>query len=224
MEAITGEHIPPQTWTDYEYGAGYGGYTGLQQAVDFIRKHYANPPPMGITNPDDTFAYVLAAGERGEPCAVLFHISNSVEIGPFNAGYHCSVPVAGDSQSMVVRNVWAPDWYQTLDRNRFNAACSGTNAGSLIHFGAQVMGATSGGDLTVSQADDIRREVGGALSRIAWHALYGHNVDGPDHANIAQACVDKGIDGGIMGWLDDPNNTALRDADNARQRLNSGGS
>ena len=52
MIALGYPDVPPQVWTDYEYGASYFGPEAMSSAVDFINRHpelFPNPPAISIT-------------------------------------------------------------------------------------------------------------------------------------------------------------------------------
>lgn len=113
MMALGYPDVPPQAWTDFEYGASYYGPEALTAAVDFVKRHpelFPDPPAISISNPDaqDALEVMDAAGQQGFPMVGAWWCDcNTVQVVPYATACGHASPIAGyDGKIWRLWNVW----------------------------------------------------------------------------------------------------------------------
>jgi hypothetical protein len=131
MIALGYPDVPPQVWTDFEYGPSYYGPEALTSAVDFINRHpehFPNPPTVSITNAaaQDVLAVIDDAGRQGFPIVGAWWCDcSTVQVVPYpTACGHASPLAAYDGQTWRLWNVWT-GFEQTLSDELLRSSYAG---------------------------------------------------------------------------------------------------
>lgn len=127
MQALGYTFVPPQNWTDFEYGSGYHGGEYMASSIDYIYKHpdlFPNPPLITLEAPGDVLAFIQENGAKGFPMCAAFSCNVNAHIEPNGGFFHISCPVAADDNGVTIWNVWS-GYEQYLSNDLFRECYSG---------------------------------------------------------------------------------------------------
>ena len=134
MIALGYPDVPPQVWTDYEYGASYFGPEAMSSAVDFINRHpelFPNPPAISITyaSARDVLAVIDNAGRQVFPIVGAWWCDcSTVQVVPYQTACGHASPIAAyDGQTWRLWNVWT-GFEQALSDDLLRSAYAGSAA------------------------------------------------------------------------------------------------
>lgn len=134
MIALGYPDVPPQVWTDFEYGTSYYGPEALAAAVDFVNRHpdlFPNPPSISVTSApaQEVLTVMDGAGRQGFPMVGAWWCDcSTVQVVPYATSCgHASPLAAYDGANWRLWNVWT-GFEQVFNDDLLRSAYAGSVA------------------------------------------------------------------------------------------------